>query len=87
VPRQQRGADGPEHAVLVVGVSADSPAEAAGVLVGDLILAFDGQPVRSPEDLLEALTSDRVGKAVQMKVLRGGRPDEVTVTVGERPKR
>jgi len=86
-PRQQRGPDGPEHAVLVVGVSADSPAEAAGVLVGDLILAFDGRPIRSPEDLLEALTSDRVGKAVQIKVLRGGQPHEVTVTVGERPKR
>jgi S1-C subfamily serine protease len=87
LPRQQRGLDGPEHAVLVVGVSADSPAEAAGILVGDLVLDFGSQPIRSPEDLLEALTSDRVGKAVLMKILRGGQPHEVTVTVGERPRR
>jgi S1-C subfamily serine protease len=87
LPEPQRGPDGQEHALLVVGVSSGSPAEAAGLLVGDVLLDFGGQPIQSPEDLLQGLSSDRVGKAVRLKLLRGGQSHEVTVTVGERTKR
>ena len=84
-PRASSGADGREQALLVVGVTGGSPAAAAGVLVGDVLLEFDGQPVESPEELLDLLLGDRVGRAVALKVLRGGAVTEVTVTVGERP--
>jgi S1-C subfamily serine protease len=87
LPVHQRGPDGREQALLVVGVSPDSPAEGAGLYVGDVLLDFDGQPVQSPEDLLERLTSDRVGHPVRLRVLRGGQSHELTVTVGERTKR
>ncbi len=73
------------EALLVVGVTTGSPAAAAGVLVGDVILAFDGQPVESPEDLLDLLLGDRVGRRVTTRVLRGGAPIDVTVAVSERP--
>ena len=46
LPKSQQGADGREQALLVVGVTAGSPASAAGVLVGDVLLEFDGHPVR-----------------------------------------
>jgi S1-C subfamily serine protease len=82
---RQRGADEREQALLVVGVTSGSPADAAGILVGDVLLDFDGHSVESPEDLLELLSGDRVGKSVPMRVLRGGEAREVTVTVGERP--
>src|SRR5439155_21375543 len=52
LPENQRGADGREQALLVVGVTSGSPAATAGVLVGDMLLEFDGHPVESPEDLL-----------------------------------
>ena len=42
-------------------------------------------PIESPEDLLDLLLGDRVGRKVTLKVLRGGKPAELTVTVGERP--
>jgi S1-C subfamily serine protease len=85
LPENQRGTDGHETALLVVGVTAGSPAAAAGLLVGDILLEFDGHPVQGPEELLDLLLGDRVGRAVPIKVLRGGAPTGLTVTVGERP--
>ncbi|HEV8211819.1 MAG TPA: trypsin-like peptidase domain-containing protein [Vicinamibacterales bacterium] len=85
LPEGQRGADGRENALLVVGVTAGSPAAAAGLLVGDLLLEFDGHHVEAPEELLDLLLGDRVGKTVPLKVLRGGTVAELTVTIGERP--
>jgi len=85
LPRNQRGADGREHALLVVGVTAESPAAAAGILVGDVLLEFDGHAVSSPEDLLDLLAGDRVGRKVSLHVRRGSDVADVAVTVGERP--
>jgi S1-C subfamily serine protease len=83
---RQRGADLPEDALLVVGVTPGSPADGAGILVGDVMIEFDGHPVGSPEDLLELLAGDRVGRRVTLKVSRGEKFHEISVTVGERPE-
>jgi len=85
LPENQRGTDGREAALLVVGVTAGSPAAAAGVLVGDVLLEFDGHPIESPEDLLDLLVGDRVGRRITIRALRGGAVVELAVTVGERP--
>ena len=85
LPESQQGANGREQALLVVGVTAGSPAAAAGILVGDVLLEFDGHHVDAPEDLLDLLLGDRVGKPVALTILRGGAVKELTVTVGERP--
>ena len=66
-------------------MTSGSPAAAAGVLVGDLLLEFDGHPVESPEDLLDLLVGDRVGRTITIRALRGGRIVDLSVTVGERP--
>jgi S1-C subfamily serine protease len=90
---QQRAVEGStagdraRDALLVVGVTSGSPAAAAGMIVGDVILDFDGQPVESPEQLLDLLLGDRVGRRVVARVLRGGSPTEVTIAVSERPAR
>ena len=75
-----------DEALLVVGLTSDGPAARAGMLVGDIIVAFDQHPIESPEDLLDLLTGDRVGRAVLLSVLRAGTATELTVTVGERPR-
>jgi len=85
LPESQRGEDGRDEALLVVGVTAGSPAAAAGILVGDVLLEFDGHPVESPEDLLDLLVGDRVGRRIPIRALRGGAIVELAVTVGERP--
>jgi S1-C subfamily serine protease len=80
----QRGDGARDRALLVSAVTSGSPAEAAGVLVGDIVLDFDGHPVESPEDLLQLLSRDRIGRAVPLRLLRGGQTQTVTVTVGTR---
>ena len=78
--------EGRTAALLIAGVTSGSPAAAAGVLLGDVLFAFDGHAVESPEDLLDLLVGDRVGRQATLRLLRGGSPLDVTVTVGERPK-
>jgi S1-C subfamily serine protease len=85
LPDSQRQHEEQGEALLVVGVTAGSPAADAGVLVGDLLMAFDSQPIASPEDLLELLLGDRVGRIVPLQVLRGTTPVALSVLVGERP--
>jgi len=70
--------------VVVVGVAEGSPAESGGILVGDVIVAFDDKPVRSPMDILELLEERRTGHAVVVGLVRGGTPENITVTIGER---
>jgi len=83
LPEGQR-AEGRNEALLVIGVTADGPAAKAGVMVGDVIVSFDGQAVTSPDDLLDLLVGERVGKPAAVGILRGGAAQAITVTVGER---
>jgi S1-C subfamily serine protease len=83
LPPAQR-TDGRERALVVLGVTPDAPAAAAGVLVGDLVLDVDGHATESPGDLLDLLTSDRVGRQVALRILRGGAVQTVQLTVAER---
>lgn len=76
--------DDREHALLVADVRPGSPAEAAGILVGDVIISFDGQSVEDPEDLLDLLSADRIGKATPIRTVRGESTRDVVVTIGER---
>ena len=72
------------HGLLVSWLEEGGPAEKGGLFVGDILVAINGQPVGDPDDLFSALSSDTVGKAIAVEVLRGGRPETVSVTVGER---
>ena len=73
--------------VLVVGVTPESPAARAGLMVGDVLMELDGHPVAAPDDLLELLVAERIGRSVPIGVRRGANKLEIPVTVGERPTR
>jgi S1-C subfamily serine protease len=81
---RQRGGTDRNRGVLIVGLTPGGPADMGGVIVGDILIAFDGQPVTSPEDLLDLLTAERVGRHVPAAFLRGGQPLNVDLTVTER---
>jgi len=85
LPENQRAANGTDEALLIVAVTAGSPAAAAGVMIGDVLLEFDGHHVSAPDDLLELLVGDRVGRPVTLRLLRGGKTVDLEVKVGERP--
>jgi S1-C subfamily serine protease len=73
-----------DQGLLVLWLEEGGPAEKAGLLVGDILVGVAGQPVQDPDDLFAALGSDTVGKPVQLEVLRGGKPESVSVTIAER---
>ena len=84
VSERQKGGAAADRALLVVGVKPGTPADEAGLLVGDLLLSLDGHALTSPDDLFDLLIGDRVGKRVSAQVLRGTTPIDASITVAER---
>jgi S1-C subfamily serine protease len=83
LPASQRPA-GRERGLLVVGITPASPADTAGLMVGDVLLDVDGHVTESPDDLLDLLTQARVGRSVTAHTLSGGAIREVQLSVAER---
>jgi S1-C subfamily serine protease len=80
----QRGPQGQQRGLLVVRVERGSPAEQAGLLIGDILVAMDGQAIGDTDDLQSLLTGERVGTSVPMTLMRGGAPQTLNVTIGQR---
>jgi serine protease DegQ len=70
--------------LILVGIQPDGPAAAAGLVLGDVLVAIEGQPVSDLQQLHAALTEERIGKPVTLRILRGGEPRDVAVTLGSR---
>jgi S1-C subfamily serine protease len=71
--------------VLIAGIDPEGPGARAGLLVGDIITAWDSTPVERTRDLMRLLGPQSVGKSVELKLVRGGAPASIKVTIGERP--
>jgi S1-C subfamily serine protease len=84
LPARQRGDLPTERGLLVLDVSPDSPADTAGVLVGDIIVGAADVALLAPDDLLALLGSERVGQSLPLDVLRGSARETLRVVVGER---
>jgi len=72
-----------ESGLLIMSVEKSSPASAAGLIVGDVIVGFAGQLVTDHDELLLQLNSGVVNKSIDLEVLRGGKPESLKVTIGE----
>ncbi len=72
------------EAVLVTSLEKDGPAASGGVREGDLIVAFDGRPIETLDDLHRALTEARIGTAARLEILRGAERHDLEVRVKER---
>jgi S1-C subfamily serine protease len=73
-----------ETGLLLVSVEKGSPAEAGGLMVGDILVAINRQPVPDHDTLMVHLGGEAVGKPISVQILRGGQPMEMAVTPGER---
>jgi S1-C subfamily serine protease len=73
---------------IVRSVTEDSPAEAAGLRRGDLITAFEGEPIEGPRDLVDAIGEHEPGDTVTLTALQSGEEEEreVEVTLAEHPE-
>jgi len=84
IPAAQRAGLAQERGLLVVRVEPGSPAEQGGLMLGDVLTAFDGTTLSDTDELQALLGGERVGKAVPMQLLRGGTITTLEVTVGQR---
>lgn len=77
---------GVEEGALVASVAEDTPAWKAGLQPGDVIVEFNGQPVKNEIDLREKIANVPPGTRVNLKVVRDKRTMNLQVTLGSRPK-
>jgi len=75
-----------ESALIVVSVESSGPAEKAGVLIGDILIALDAKPIADTHDVQGLLDPERVGTSVPLSVVRGGARTDLTIEIGERPR-
>ena len=87
IPVGQRAGREHEAGLMIVELVPESPAQRGGLLLGDILVALDGQAVDDGEALQALLGGDRVGRTVAVQVLRGGSLVSLDVIVGQRPGR
>jgi serine protease DegS len=76
----------PQSGVVIGNLYVGSPAQQAGLLPGDLLIAIDGTAPHGAQDALGRIAAHKPGSSVLLRGLRGGRSFEVRAQVGERPR-
>jgi S1-C subfamily serine protease len=70
--------------ILVVSLDPGGPAARAGLLVGDIVTAWNAKPVDRVREIMRFLSPDSVGQTIDLGLLRGGAPTALKVVIGER---
>lgn len=71
--------------VLVSDIQDNSPAKEAGFERGDIVIEYEGKPIRDVNHLRNSVAQTEVGKKAKVKVLRDGKEKELSVKIGEQP--
>jgi serine protease Do len=72
-----------DHGALVADVIKGSPAEKAGLKRGDVIVEFNGKPVKDTHDLPRMVAATPVGEKAKLELIREGEKKKLSVTIGE----
>ena len=73
-----------EEGLILLSVEKDSAPKKAGLLMGDIIVKFDDEPITDIHDLRrQLLKQDVIGKSVKIVIIRGEKKSELTLTPGE----
>jgi len=75
-----------KNGVLVQQVQPGGPADKGGIKAGDIITTIDGRPIKDGDDLVSDIASRRPGSSIRLGFMRDGKPQDATVTVGDRDK-
>jgi len=73
-----------EKGVKITRIFTDSPADKAGLEVDDVILAYDGKDVSTPDDLVDMVGQTGIGEKAEIIYLRGGEKKSLTATIDKR---
>ena len=75
-----------KNGVLVQQVQPGGPADKAGIKPGDIITTIDGRSIKDGDDLVNDIAGRRPGSSIRLGFVRDGKPQDGTVTVGDRDK-
>jgi S1-C subfamily serine protease len=87
VPSAQAQTADPGYGVVIAAVETGGPADAAGVVRGDILLEIDGQALENGQDLMRILGEQRPGAEVELAVLHGDEERRFAATLGDREDR
>jgi len=71
--------------VILITVAPGSPAERAGLQEGDVVIAADGKPVTTDQELRDAIQAHKIGDTIQLTIIRDGRQSTVSAKLIESP--
>jgi S1-C subfamily serine protease len=71
--------------LLVISVDPNGPGRRAGMLIGDIVTAWNGEAVRSVRDVFRRLGSETVGQQINLAVIRAGQITSANIEISERP--
>src|SRR6266566_2256885 len=71
--------------LLVVSVDPNGPGRRAGMLIGDIVTAWNGEALRNVRDVFRRLGSETVGQQISFAVIRAGKITSANVEISERP--
>ena len=77
--------EGGGRGVMIMNVEPQGPGAKAGVHQGDIIVTWNGEPIRHVRSLLRALGPDSVGQTITLGLRRGDETKNVALTIAERP--
>jgi len=76
-----------DHGALIRDVESGSPAERAGLRPGNVVVEINGKPVTDGRELQRAVSETSPGSAVTLTIIRDGRQNHISVTLGEEQER
>ncbi len=77
---------GADHGVVVQNVESGSPADRAGLKMGDVILSVNGKPISNGDDLVTIVSDSEIGRKLKVEFLRDRKRMTTEVAVGDRNK-
>ncbi len=85
LPRETREKLQQDSGIMLLGIEPEGPAAAAGLILGDVLVAAGTQTLAGPEALADFLHRTPAGQTVAFQVLRAGVLQQIDVRIGERP--
>jgi S1-C subfamily serine protease len=88
--KQERVSNGSQSSdsrrgILVVSIDPNGPSARVGILVGDIVTAWNGKPIERVSEIMRLLGPESIGSSVDLGLIRGGAPTALRVVIGERP--